>query len=497
VRALGELDPRHVGPYRVLAGLDGDEMGSVVLGSAPDGRLVAVKLVSGRLVADDGFPQRLAREAAAGRQAVAGSGPAGSWVATEFVPGISMRQLVECGVLLGEDAVLRLAAGLVDAVAATHRAGLVHRDLTPVNVWLTGDGVRLFDFGVARAVDHDVSQVVASPEFMSPEQAGGQAVTPASDVFSLGVVLYLAATGRSPFAGGTRAETSTLVMRAQPELSASLPARVRALLAACLVKEPHRRATVEQLRALIGPAPHPWPPVVHALIAEEQAAVARLVGSPDQTTRIAPVVVPAAPPPPRRRGEDERWKPDMWAVVSGAAVVVAIVFAIVMFNALTPDRPLRASGQESSAVPTTTTTEETTTTTTTTTQEQPFGEVTGLAGKCVDVAGARTDNGTPVQLQECNGTDAQQWEFTPDGTMEALGKCLDVSGGATDDGTTVQLYDCNGTKAQQWVLTTDGWILNVGSNKCLDVPRSETADGTQLIIWTCHGEENQVWAPPA
>lgn len=501
MRALGESDPRHVGPYRVLAGLDGDEMGSVVLGSGPDGRLVAIKLVSARLAADDGFPQRLAREVA-GRAADTGLAQTGPWVTAEFVPGLSMRQLVERGILLGEDAVLRLAAGLVDALAETHRAGLVHRDLTPVNVWLTADGVRLLDFGVARAVDHDVSQVVASPELMSPEQAGGQAVTPASDVFSLGVVLYLAATGRSPFAGVTRAETVTLVMGAQPELSAALPARVRVLLAACLVKEPRRRPSVDQLRAMIGPVPYSWPPVVQALIAEERAGIDRLAGSPGQTTRVAPVVVPTAPPPPRRKRRsndgDERWKPDMWAVVSGAAVVVAIVFAIVMFNALTPDRPLRASEQESStAPPTTTTTETTTTTTTTTTQAPPFGEVTGLAGKCVDVAGARTDNGTPVQLQECNGTDAQQWEFTPDGTMEALGKCLDVTGGATNDGTTVQLYDCNGTKAQQWVLTTEGWILNVGSNKCLDIPRSETADGTQLIIWTCHGEENQIWTPPA
>jgi hypothetical protein len=188
----------------------------------------------------------------------------------------------------------------------------------------------------------------------------------------------------------------------------------------------------------------------------------------------------------------------MWAVVSGAAVVVTIVFAIVMFNVLSPDQPIRASEQGTSTVPTTTTTEETTTTTTTTAvEEQPVGEVTGLAGKCVDVAGARTDNGTPVQLQECNGTDAQQWEFMPDGTLRALGKCLDVSGGATNDGTTVQLYDCNGTGAQKWVPTTEGWIINVGSNKCLDIPRSETADGTQLIIWTCHGEENQIWTAPS
>ena len=512
MRALGELDPRHVGPFRMVAGLEVDEMGAVLLGRAPDGRLAAVKLVSSHLAADPGFSQRFAREVAALRQAagdsVVDAGPSDGtpWLAVEFLPGVSLRQVVDRGVLFGEEAVLRLAAGLVGALTGLHGAGLVHRDLTPVNVLLNEDDVRVVDFGVARAVDHDVSLVVGTAEFMSPEQAGGRPLTAATDIFSLGAVLHLAATGRGPFAGATRAETLTQVVGAEPNLSPSLPPRVRTLLAACLAKEPQQRPTLDQLRAMIGPIPpvaQPWPPLVRQMIAEQRAEIGHLVSAAPAappTMRVAPVVVAAAPPPRRKKRdpEPERWKPDMWAVVSGGAIVVAIVFAIVMFNVLTPDRPLRADEQATSTAPVTTTTEETTTTTTTTdAQEPPFGEVTGLAGKCVDVAGARTDNGTPVQLQECNGTDAQQWEFTPDGAMRALGKCLDVTGGATGDGTTVQLYDCNGTKAQQWVVTTEGWILNAGSNKCLDVPGKSTNDGTQLIIWTCHGEENQIWEPPA
>jgi len=504
VRSLGDSDPRQVGPFRVLAGLDVDEMGPVLLGAAPDGRPAAVKLVSAPLAADDGFHQRFAAEVA-GLRRVSGTriapviDSAGAWVAVEFLPGPSVRQIVERGVLLGGDAFLLLAAGLVGALTELHRVGLVHRDLTSANVLLTDDSVRVLDFGVARALDRDVSQVVGAPEFMSPEQASGQPVTSAGDVFSLGALLHLAATGRSLFAGATRAETLSHVKQAQPELSASLPSHVRRVIAACLVREPGERPSLEQLAAMIGPippGPHPWPPLVMSMIAEQRAEVGRLLpdrGAP--TTIISPVVVAPAPPPRKAapRKPAERWKPDMWAIVSGGAVLLTIVFAIVMFNALTPDRPLRSS-PSSAAAPVVTTT---TTTAATTTQQALSGEVTGLAGKCMDIAGANTGSGTAVQLYACNGTDAQQWEFAPDGTVQSLGKCLDVNGGATNDGATVQIYDCNGTGAQQWTVGPDDSIINDQSGKCLDVPGKATADGTQLIIWTCHGEENQRWDPPA
>ncbi len=517
MRSLGDSDPRHVGPYRLLAGLDADEMGLVLLGSASDGQLVAVKLVRARLSADGGFHQRFAREMAALRQVVgthiapvvdAGPGGVAPWLASEFLPGPSMRQVTERGVLLGEDAILLLAAGLVGALAETHRAGLVHQDLTPVNVRLTENGVRVHDFGIARVVGHDIGQVVGSPEFMSPEQISGQPVTPASDVFSLGAVLHLAATGRSPFAGATRAETLAHVVQAQPELSVSLPTHVRRLLAACLVKEPRQRPSLDELSAMVGPVPgaHSWPLLVRSMIAEQQAEIARLLGDrvnsrqPNvdaPTMRIAPVVAPA--PTPRRTTlpRRKRWKPDMWAVVSGAAVVVTLVFAIIMFNVLTPDGPIRASQQEFSSADPTTAGSTVATTTTTTAQQVPLGAVTGLAEKCMDIAGANSANGAAVQLYECNETDAQQWEFAPDGTVQSLGKCLDVRGGDTNDGAKVQVYDCNGTEAQQWTATPEGWLVNVQSDKCLDVPASETADGTQLVIWTCHGEDNQIWTTPS
>ena len=119
--------------------------------------------------------------------------------------------------------------------------------------------------------------------------------------------------------------------------------------------------------------------------------------------------------------------------------------------------------------------------------------IRGLGGKCVDVAGANTANGTPVQLYDCNGTPAQQWTVASDGTLRALGKCLDVTGGGTGDGTKVQLYDCNGSGAQKWVVTAAQDIVNPQANKCLDVTDGSTANGTRLQIWTCTGAANQKW----
>jgi chitinase len=120
------------------------------------------------------------------------------------------------------------------------------------------------------------------------------------------------------------------------------------------------------------------------------------------------------------------------------------------------------------------------------------GTITGLGGKCVDVSGANTANGTHIQMWDCNGTNAQQWTRQGD-TFQALGKCMDVRYGGTANGTTVQLWDCNGTGAQVWQAGANGSLRNPQSGRCLDDPASNTANGTQLIIWDCHGGANQSW----
>ncbi|WP_043670321.1 glycoside hydrolase family 16 protein [Streptomyces xylophagus] len=119
--------------------------------------------------------------------------------------------------------------------------------------------------------------------------------------------------------------------------------------------------------------------------------------------------------------------------------------------------------------------------------------IKGLAGKCVDVNGASSANGTAIQLYDCNGSAAQQWTVGSDGTIRALGKCLDVNAGGTADGTKVQLYDCNGSAAQQWAVSSANDIVNPQANKCLDVTGNNSANGTPLQIWTCSGAANQKW----
>ncbi|MDL2075909.1 family 16 glycosylhydrolase [Streptomyces sp. GXMU-J15] len=121
------------------------------------------------------------------------------------------------------------------------------------------------------------------------------------------------------------------------------------------------------------------------------------------------------------------------------------------------------------------------------------GAIRGLAGKCVDVAGANPANGTPVQLYDCNGTAAQQWTVGSDGTIRALGKCLDVTGNGTANGSTVQLWDCTGGPNQRWTVTAARDIVNPQADKCLDVTGNDPANGTRLQIWSCTGGANQKW----
>jgi glucosylceramidase len=123
------------------------------------------------------------------------------------------------------------------------------------------------------------------------------------------------------------------------------------------------------------------------------------------------------------------------------------------------------------------------------------GPVTGYQGLCLDVRGANSADGTPVQVYTCNGTGAQQWTLTSSNQLQALGKCLDVTGAGTANGTKVQLYTCNGTGAQVWQHQSNNEYINPNSGKCLD-DTGFGGSGTQAQIWACGDGSNQQWSLP-
>ncbi|MFI9642471.1 ThuA domain-containing protein [Micromonospora sp. NPDC051925] len=125
------------------------------------------------------------------------------------------------------------------------------------------------------------------------------------------------------------------------------------------------------------------------------------------------------------------------------------------------------------------------------------GPIRGLAGKCLDVRGAATADGTQIQIYTCNGGAGQTWTVTPNSTIKALGKCLDVSGGGTANGTKIQLWTCTGGTPQNWSAQSDGTLRNPASGKCLDVTGNNSADSTPVLLWTCSSSApNQKWTLP-
>jgi hypothetical protein len=123
----------------------------------------------------------------------------------------------------------------------------------------------------------------------------------------------------------------------------------------------------------------------------------------------------------------------------------------------------------------------------------PQGTIAGPGGQCVDVNGDDTGvNGTAVQLWNCaSDAEDQHWTHNADGSLSTLGRCLDINGNGTANGTQVELWDCNGVGGQKWVQRADGSLFNLQSGRCLDSPSGATANGTRLQIYDCNGAPAQ------
>lgn len=181
------------------------------------GRRVAVKLVREDLVGDGQSRARLLREARSAAAfhhpnavAVFDVGEHGGqpFIVMELVEGGSLADRLQREGRLEPGPTVRIATQVLDALAAAHERSLVHRDIKPANILLPrGGGVKLADFGIAKALGEQAAgltaagEVMGSPTYLSPEQASGEQASPASDLYSLGVVLYECLTGRPPFTG--------------------------------------------------------------------------------------------------------------------------------------------------------------------------------------------------------------------------------------------------------------------------------------------------------
>ncbi|MCR0987282.1 protein kinase [Streptomyces albidoflavus] len=256
---LRREDPRVVGSFRLHRRLGAGGMGVVYLGSDRRGQRVALKVIRPDLAEDQEFRSRFAREVSAARRIRGGCTARlvaadldadRPWFATQYVPGPSLHDKVADEGPLSAADVASVGAALSEGLVAVHEAGVVHRDLKPSNILLSPKGPRIIDFGIAWATGAStlthVGTAVGSPGFLAPEQVRGAAVTPATDVFSLGATLAYAATADSPFGHGSSEVMLYRVVHEEPHLS-GVPDALAPLLLACLAKVPEERPSTLEL----------------------------------------------------------------------------------------------------------------------------------------------------------------------------------------------------------------------------------------------------------
>ncbi|MFH8340726.1 serine/threonine-protein kinase [Streptomyces sp. AM6-12] len=311
LRPLDSGDPRTVAGYRLAARLGSGGMGTVYLSYTPGGHPIALKTVRPELSEDAEFRRRFRQEVRAAQRVqglytapvidydTEGARP---WLATAYVAGPALASAVAEHGPLPLPSILLLLAGTAEALSVIHGAGIVHRDLKPSNVLLAADGPRVIDFGIARAADATALTgtgiAVGTPAFMSPEQAAGRPVTPASDVFALGQTAVFAARGQGAYGDGPSHAVLYRIVHEEPDL-AGLPAEL-AFVARCLAKDPAARPTPAEVVALCqeaSPAPlrqsGSWlPKALTAQITQRASASAALAAAPT----AAPATVPPTAP---------------------------------------------------------------------------------------------------------------------------------------------------------------------------------------------------------
>jgi serine/threonine protein kinase len=342
-----------LGPYRVLKVLGAGAMGVVFQAEDPRlRRLVALKVMRPSLAASAEFHRRFLREAwlaaAIEHEHIVtvyqvGEDRGVPFLAMQLLRGETLEDRLErAGGRLPLPEVLRVGREVAEGLAAAHARGLVHRDIKPANVWLEGGRrrVRIVDFGLARGAEPDAQftqagTVIGTPAYMAPEQASGAAVDGRCDLFSLGAVLYRAATGRFPFGGqDTLAILSALATRTPVpphRIVPSLPRLFSGLVMRLLARDPADR-------------PQSAREVVQAIEALERGDTAEEADAgPPEEAPSAPA--PAAEEGERKRAEGRPKRPrvrrkkqqptagrdwGLWVLAAGAGLVVVAAVALLL-----------------------------------------------------------------------------------------------------------------------------------------------------------------------
>lgn len=261
----------------------------------------------------------------------------------ELVRGTNLGEATRRGGPVPPQRMAEVGAQVAEALAYVHDAGVVHRDVKPGNVLLREDRrVLLADFGIARLVNDTshhtrVGTTIGSPAYFSPEQVQGLAVSPASDVFSLGLVLLEALTGERAYSG-TPTEAAMARLNRNPEIPSTLPAGWVTLLRAMTDPEPTRRPDAKQVLERL-----------RALAAGDDAAATQLASATQVAgaTQMMPAATPVSRPDPTTsvpRAEEpaQKRKRPYWAIAVGIVLVAAVIVALVLLgnrDATVPDVP--------------------------------------------------------------------------------------------------------------------------------------------------------------
>src|SRR5512135_506709 len=257
--------------YRLLAQIASG--GMAVVYKAHDtvlNRVVAVKILRETFADDKGFRTRFQTEAQSAANlahpnivTVYDFGQDGSrtYIVMEYIEGRDLKSVIRAEAPLPLDRTLDLFVQACAGLGYAHRAGLVHCDVKPQNMLVTNDGrLKVTDFGIARAISEvvprDVETVWGTPHYFSPEQASGETPTPASDVYSLGVMLYEMLAGRLPFEGDSHTDLAMAHLRDEPPplttLNPTVPIQIEQIITKVMSKEPSNRyRTADQLGRII------------------------------------------------------------------------------------------------------------------------------------------------------------------------------------------------------------------------------------------------------